>query len=165
MTLQAMVGAIAQTARNKVMKMIDDCRYHLVVAGFTMPDADALRRISMTLHRWHERECGDGDDHGSWCIVRGHKKNGAFEYDDAGKPFMEYIPHSPTSARYTSIPDREAGARGRLAAIMARYPGFTAYVQRDPRGAALYILRPGDAPADSDVNSVYCYTRGIAVYK
>jgi len=36
-------------------------------------------------------------------------------------------------------------------------------VQGDPRGCALYILRPDDIPAGADVAS--CYTRGIAVYK
>jgi hypothetical protein len=52
------------------------------------------------------------------------------------------------------IPDRERGAQKRLAMIMAKYPGWQAYVQGDPRGASLYIR--------ADVNS--CYTR-IAVYK
>lgn len=77
------------------MRMVDDCRYRLVQAGITMPDADQLRRIAMTLHRWHELECGDGNAHGSWCVARGKKINGAFEYDDNGKPFMEY--HSNTA--------------------------------------------------------------------
>ena len=44
---------------------------------------------------------------------------------------------------------------------MERYPGFGAYVQKDPRGAALHILRPGDVPAGEDVSSYY--SRGIAV--
>ena len=61
------------------------------------------------------------------------------------------------------MPDREKGAKKRLQAILARYPGFSAYVQGDPRGAALYVLRPGDVPAGADVSS--CYNRGIAVYK
>ena len=26
--------------------------------GFTRTEAEQLRRISMTLHRWHELECG-----------------------------------------------------------------------------------------------------------
>ena len=58
---------------------------------------------------------------------------------------------------------RRIGARKRVADVLARYPGFTAYVQTDPRGAALYILRPGDVAEGADVSS--CYTRGIAVYK
>ena len=36
----------------------------LVNIGINLEDARALRRISMTLHRWYELECGDGNDHG-----------------------------------------------------------------------------------------------------
>ena len=46
---------------------------------------------------------------------------------------------------------------------MAKYPGLSAYVQTDPRGVALYILRPGDVPEGGDVDAYY--SRGIAVYK
>jgi hypothetical protein len=45
---------------------------------------------------------------------------------------------------------------------MARYPALSAYIQGDPRGAALYILRPGDVPAGADVDAYY--SCGIAVY-
>lgn len=142
----------------------------LQAAGIDRDDAWALRRISMTLHRWHELECGDGNDHGSWCIVRGkHPTCGtvkhamAFEYADDGAPYLEYHANSGKGAVYSLVADREKGAQKRLAKIMARYPGMTAYVQGDPRGAALYILRPGDVPAGADVSS--CYNRGIAVYK
>jgi hypothetical protein len=133
------------------------CINQLTQSGFSQEDAKALRRIAMTLHRWHEIECGDGDDYGSWTIARGRKVNGSFEYDDAGKPFLEYHSHSENKPTYSSVPDRERGAQKRLAAIMARYPGYQAYVQGDPRGASLYILRPGDTPEN--------YNRGIAVYK
>jgi hypothetical protein len=122
-----------------------------------------LRRISMTLHRWHEMECGDGNDYGSWTIARGHKANGAFEYDDNGAPYLEYHSHTANGATYTKIPDRERGALKRLATIMTRYPTLKAYVQGDPRGASLYILRPGDVPEGESANSYY--SRGIAVYK
>jgi hypothetical protein len=147
------------------MLMINDCRYHLVQAGIAMPDADQLRRIAMTLHRWHELECGDSNDYASKCVVRGKKARDAdFVYDDAGKPYMEVHYHrGDAKARYIPVNDRERGAQKRLKAIMARYPGFQAYVQGDPRGAALYILRPGDVKEGDDVSS--CYSRGIAVYK
>ena len=39
---------------------------------------------------------------------------------------------------------------------------MSAYIQTDPRGAALYIIRPGDVPPGSSVDS--CYSRGICVY-
>lgn len=116
-------------------------------------DAESLRRISMTLHRWHELECGDGNDYASWTIARGHKRNGAFEYDDNGKPYIEWRAHNANGARYLPTPDRERGALKRLAAILKRYPGLSAYVQTDPRGCALYIMRPGDL---ADGWSVWC---------
>ncbi len=143
------------------------CVHYLMNAGITCDDANALRRISMTLHRWHELECGDSNDYYSFALVRGRKSGGKFEYDDDGSPHIER--HANAACRpgsttdYTRIPDRERGALKRLAKIMARYPGFRSYVQGDPRGCALYILRPDDVREGEDVSSVY--TRGIAVYK
>ena len=100
----------------------------------------------MTLHRWHELECGD--------------EFGSIERDEkTGKPYMR---SSRTGRRY-SVADRETGALKRLDAIMARYPTLSAYVQGDPRGAALYILRDGDVPEGKDVAAYY--SRGLAVYK
>lgn len=135
--------------------------------GFSHNDATALRRISMTLHRWHELECGVSNDYVSWTIARGRKASkkdgGAFTHDDNGKPFLERHIHTENFARYESIPDRERGALKRLKAIMGRYPTFGFYVQGDPRGASLYILRPGDVPEGATVDS--CYSRGVAVYK
>ena len=112
--------------------------------GFTADEADKLRRISMTLRRWYERECGDG--------------NGCIERDEAtGRP---YWLNSHSMRRYP-IADRESGARRRLAKILSGKP-MSAYIQTDPRGAALYIIRPGDIPDGASVES--CYSRGICVY-
>ena len=70
----------------------------------------------------------------------------------------------PTAHGYVDrkypIADRETGARKRLKAIMAKYPGLRAYVQGDPRGCSLYILTP-EQISEHDINSVY--TRGLAV--
>lgn len=154
----------------------------LLDLGFTRAEAEQLRRISMTLHRWHELECGDSNTYGSWAIER--------DDNGDGPPYMVHHHYrhgqgQDTTTR-TRVADREAGARKRLAAILearndralAAIPlselrreqrkggtGFaplTAYVQTDPRGAALYILRPGDVPEGKDVQSYY--TRGICVY-
>lgn len=131
-------------------------------------DAESLRRISMTLHRWHELECGDGNDHGSWVIVRGHRKvTGDFVRDDAGDSYLEkhtWVRKAEGDfdrTTYTKIPDREKGALARLAKVMARYPSLKSYVQTDPRGCALYIIRPGDVPEGEDVSAYY--SRGVAV--
>ena len=129
----------------------------LLSLGFTREEAEALRRISMTLHRWYERECGTD--------------NGCIERDETtGKT---YWLNSYTSRRYPT-PDRETGARKRLEVIIDRrnkwaklhiddYQGdVTTYLQTDPRGAALYIIRPGDVPDGGDVRSYY--SRGVCVY-
>lgn len=114
--------------------------------GISEGDAWALRRVSMTLHRWHELECG--------------LEHGCIERDETTK--KAYWLNSMTGKRYAT-PDRETGARKRLLGIMGKYPALSAYVQGDPRGCALYILRPGDVPEGKDVDAYY--SRGIAVYK
>lgn len=129
---------------------------NLVSIGISFDDAVHLRRISMTLQRWFELECGDGNDFASWCITRGKKTGGVFEYDDDGKPYLERHSHNASKPTYSPLADRETGARNRLKRIMANYPTLTAYIQTDPRGCALYI---GENLTDSD------YNRGIAVYK
>ena len=114
-------------------------------AGIASDDADKLRRVSMTLRRWHELECGT--------------EHGAIGRDETtGRP---YWLNSVNGLRWP-VADRETGARKRLATIMAQYPTLSAYVQGDPRGAALYIIRPGDVPDGAGVDAYY--SCGIAVY-
>ena len=112
----------------------------------------------MTLQRWFELECGDGNTHGSWAIERD---------ETTEKPYMVHHHYQHGRGKdYTSrtpIPDRETGARKRIASIMARYPGMSAYVQTDPRGCALYVLRAGDIPEGQDPDCYY--SRGLPVYK
>lgn len=116
----------------------------MMVLGICRDDAEALRRISMQLRRWFEKECGDGD--------------GRIERDDAaGKA---YWLNSGTMRRYP-IADRETGARKRLATIMARYPGLTAYVQGDQRGCSLYILTAEQLQSEHGIESIY--NRGVAI--
>lgn len=127
----------------------------LMSLGISRDDANALRRISMTLRRWFELECGTGEGQVSRSIER--------DGDDGdGKPFLRI--QFPTTQGYSDnrypVADREKGARKRLALIMAKYPTLTAYVQGDPRGCALYILTAEDIKGQN-INSVY--TRGVAV--
>lgn len=117
--------------------------------GFTVDEVAKLRTISNTLRRWFERECGtDG---------------GAIERDEeTGKPFF-----NNGRGRRWPVPDLEAGARKRLAAILSarnerETVALSVYIQTDPRGAALYILRPGDIPEGLEAAS--CYLRGICAY-
>ena len=108
--------------------------------GFDDSEIESLRRVQMTLHRWQEREC-----------------NGEFERDDNGKFYQYY-----GNRKYcTVIPNRETRALKRLAKIMHGKQGVQAYVQGDPRGCALYIVRDSDVPEGRDIESYY--SRGIAV--
>jgi hypothetical protein len=154
----------------------------LMELGFTKDEAEQLRRISITLQRWHELECGNSNEWGSWAIER--------DEEGDGLPYMVHHHYrhgqGKDSVTRTRIPHRETGARKRLEAIIkARnthvianiapdlepvsgaewrptHHTVSAYIQGDPRGAALYIIRPGDVPEGADVNSYY--TRGICVY-
>ena len=117
----------------------------LLSLGIDLDDAKALRRISMTLHRWHEHEC-----------------NGTIQRDEEDGFGAPYWYSSMTNKKLYRAPDRERGALKRLDAIMARYPSLKPYVQGDPRGCALYLIRPNDVPEDKDVNAYY--SRGIPVY-
>jgi hypothetical protein len=115
----------------------------LMSCGITSEHAEMLRKISMTLHRWHERECTDIDYN-----------------EETGRP--HYYNDRTGKLSKLPIPDRGKGARKRLAVIMAGYPHLSAYVQTDPRGCALHIIRPDDVKEGRDVES--CYSNGIAVY-
>lgn len=124
--------------------------------GIHYEDAHALRRISMTLQRWFELECGDGNEYGSWAIERD---------ENTDIPYMVHHHYRHGMGRdYTSrtrIADRENGARKRLARIMAKYPNLVPFIQTDPRGASLYILTKEQAgPEELDC----IYSRGVAVY-
>lgn len=131
-----------------------ECLPRLTALGISYEDACALRRISMTLRRWYELECGvDGG-----CIERDGRTGKPRWYNSRAR-YLD--PHDPR--QYSAIPDRERGAQKRLVGIMARYPHLGVYLQTDPRGASVYILRPGDVPAGSNVES--CYSNGIAVYE
>lgn len=139
----------------------------LQALGFTMDECQALRRIEMTLHRWAEQECGDGNDYASWAIERD---------ETTGKPYRCVYPHQGKMHR-TAIADREAGALKRLKAILdirnsrenAAYvhktrealPHALAYHQTDPRGCALYVVPVDVIPGGVELQS--CYSNGIAV--
>lgn len=147
----------------------------LQAIGFTAGEAETLRRASVTLQRWHNLECGDGNEYGSWAIER--------DDNGDGPPYMvhHHYRHGK-GADYTTrrrIPDRERGAVARIKAAIGQRNGrpcihngvFRAdlpggpvsfYVQTDPRGAALYIIRPGDVPEGKDVAAYY--SKGICVY-
>jgi hypothetical protein len=123
--------------------------------GFSREECETLRRASMTLRRWFEREC-NGE------IERDEKTGKPVAYN----PYSRYVQANDHRA-YRVVADREAGARKRIAAILTARNArhglqlVSAYIQCDPRGAALYILRAGDVPAGADVDAYY--SRGVCV--
>lgn len=128
----------------------------MTALGFSYEETSALRRIQMTLHRWSELECGDGNDYASWSLERD---------EETGKPFLVTYPHTGKSYR-RRIADREAGALRRLQTIMAKHPNLWFYHQSDPRGCALYVGANVDIWENDGRTllplDVY-YTKGIAV--
>lgn len=140
-----------QKERYEVMHRLDRL-------GIAYEDAVALRRIALTLHRWFELECGDGNDYGSWAIER----------DEATDvPYMVHHHYRHGQGQDTTtkrkIADKENGARKRLAVILAKYPTLHAYIQTDPRGASLYLLTDEQlAYYNQPIESIY--NNGIVVY-
>lgn len=119
----------------------DNTFVQLARAGFTTDEARELMRASSTLHTWAEHEC-----------------NGVIQRDEATN--VPYWYSSNTGKRLGRTPDRETGALQRVQRI-AKQHGMVAYHQGDPRGCALYIIRPGDVPRGGDVNAYY--NNGLAV--
>ena len=117
--------------------------FALISLGFSVEESESLRRISNTLRRWYEHEC-----------------NGAIQRDETTDKPAWY--NTNTARRICAAPDRERGAIRRLDAIMSAHAPLSYHLQTDPRGATLYILRPGDVPAGQHAESYY--SRGICVY-
>ena len=127
---------------------------NLVRLGFTTEEAAKLRRISLALRRWYELECGTDI--------------GSVERDEhTGKTYWR----NANTGKLSPFRDLETGALKRLHAIvnarnirqpLQESPLLDTYIQTDPRGAALYILRPDDVPEGKEPAAYY--SRGICVY-
>jgi ribosomal protein L37E len=149
--------------------------------GLSYPDAVAVRRIAMTLRRWYELECGtesgaiEREQDFTLCTQCGHKEweltgrcvkcgdIAPIRYDGKGFPYFYYADSFKKDGprRRYRVPDRETGAIKRLNAIMAQYPALRYYLQTDPRGGTLYLIRPGDVPEGKEVDAYY--NRGVFV--
>ena len=97
--------------------------------SLSFDDANTLRRAELTLQRWSEQECGDGNAYQSWAIERD---------ETTDKPYMVYYRFTEKEPRRYRIPDREKGALKRIAEICKRN-GLHFFHQTDPRGCALYV--------------------------
>lgn len=125
--------------------------------GLSYEQVAQLRRIAMTLQRWYELECGvEGAGNSTHSIER--------DDNGDGKPFYRVQYQSATAGWIDNrrpIADREKGALKRLAGLMSTMPELTYYVQTDPRGASLFILKRKDV-GGAQIEQVY--NRGVAVY-
>jgi hypothetical protein len=123
--------------------------------GFTADETCALLKAERTLHRWAELECGTGDDRVSISVERD---------EQTGKPFrrVQYMgAGGKWQDRREPCRDMESAALRKIRAMFSGKSTLAFYVQGDPRGCALYVLRHGDVPAGGDVNAYY--SRGIPV--
>jgi len=115
--------------------------------GISQDDADALRRIELTLHRWCERECcGE--------IEREEETNKVYAI-----PLNYRNGYTNRNLRYL-IADKETATLKRLEKIMSKYPELWFYYQTDPRGCSLWIGKKSDLKG-LNLNQAYSY--GVAV--
>jgi len=125
--------------------------YHrLYDLGFTDNECETLRKASMNLSRWAEREC-----------------NGEVERDEnTGKPFHSYeVKSFGKWVRLASpVPDREIGAKKRITEVLRSHPDWIWFHQTDPRGAALYLIPAETIEKGSDYISCNYSSIGIAIY-
>ena len=132
----------------KELARIVDQAGRLVAMGLTYDEADIVRRISMTLHRWSEHEC-----------------NGNIQRDEVtGKPlwFSNCQIEQAKTPKGFPIRDRETGAIKRMDKIISSHPGLAWYYQTDPRGAQVYVYSV-DRLEGRSIDSVY-NSIGVAVY-
>jgi hypothetical protein len=128
----------------------------LLAQGIAPEDLQPLRRISMTLRRWFELECGTGTDTVSVSIERDETTDKPYkrtQYMSVGNKWID---------RKSPVADREKGAIKRLDVFRAKYPALVFYVQSDPRGCALYAVPVSSIREGENVDSIY--NRGIAIY-
>jgi len=122
--------------------------------GFTTIETETLLKAERALHRWHELSCGTGNDRMTVSVER----------DETGKPFrrVQYMgADGKWIDRREPCRDTEKAACKRIESVMEGKTGLSAFIQGDPRGCALYILRQGDVPEGESADSYY--SRGIAV--
>jgi hypothetical protein len=172
------------TKRNRLAHLTNT----LCNLGFALGEVETLLSVERGLQRWHELECGTGDDKMSVSVEReesfalctqcGHRFYGhAAEEENCpscgdcapirkkatGKP-MRRVQYRGRDGKWvdrkTPCRDMEKANLRRLSRVMEG-KSVRAYVQGDPRGCALYILRPGDVPQGGDPNAYY--SRGIPV--
>ena len=130
------------SARNDTYALMQHIAVHCDVF-LDFEDANTMSRPQLTMQRWAELECGDGNDYASFSIERD---------DETGLPYLCTYPHKG-DMRKCRIADREAGALRRIKEVCERN-GLHFFHQGDPRGCALYVSH--EPLPDNN------YTQGVA---
>lgn len=133
--------------RERITAMYSRC---IEVVGLSYSQTETIRKASMALSRWCEREC-NGE------VERDERTNLVYHFYDV---------HTITGWKRESyrVPDRETGAKRRIDAILdSAAPDWAWYYQTDPHGCAVYLYRKADLAEGQDINSVYS-SIGIAIY-
>lgn len=123
--------------------------------GFTFQETEQLLKAERALQRWHELECGTGNDRVTVSVERDEESGKPFrrvQYMGAGGKWID---------RREPCRDTEKAARKRIDSVLSGKSGLSAFIQGDPRGCALYILRDGDIPEGAGPCAYY--SRGIPV--
>jgi len=112
--------------------------------NLSFDEVNTLRRAELTLQRWSELECGDGNGY-----IERDETTGIPRYYNCRARYVD--PRDPRA--WSRIPDREAGALKRVKAI-CEFHYLHYYHQTDPRGCALYVSK--EPLPDNN------YTHGVA---
>lgn len=126
-------------ATNDTYKILNALQHRGIELSFD--DANILRRAELTLRAWFTHECNG--------VIQRDEETGVPYYHN---PNYRYIDLRDPRA-ISRAPDREKGARARIAEVCARN-NLHYYIQGDPRGCALYVSN--EPLTDSD------YNRGVA---
>jgi hypothetical protein len=124
--------------------------------GFSTSETETLLKAERALQRWHELECGTDSGCGGTVSVE--------RDEESGKPFrrVQFMAQGGKWFDHRQpCRDMEKAAHKRISSVLQGKSGLSAYIQGDPRGCALYILRDGDVPEGKE--PCQYYNRGIAV--
>jgi hypothetical protein len=125
--------------------------YHrLNEMGFSFSECETLRKASMALSRWGEREC-NGE------VERDEETGLTWHYYDVQRQDKVWI------RKGFRVPDRETGAKKRITALLKAHNDWDWYYQTDPRGCAVYLIPVKEVKSIAYLESNYS-TIGIAIY-
>lgn len=116
---------------------------NLEEVGFSFEEIMELRRLSRCFRRFFER-----------------LRNDVYYSEDDGK----YYRMCANSKIVTRYPDLKRRYLKKLRAVFANHPNLTYYIQQDPRGSSLYVIKKTDLEYRLDEMDQIYSTLGIPIY-